>query len=165
MIRTLELELHNKINELGEYQKEHKIKREQMEKEVNNISYRLNLLYNNIDITILDIAKKILNVSGVAYLGCGSTDSCVQDAIFDILNNFKRLRRGYFGCKNYSPWTCQRCDCDYGYGPSHGYIVFKIGMLSDARKREDFTNEEINACLYYLRNLEKIKEVDKQKSA
>lgn len=33
----------------------------------------------------------------------------------------------YYGYKNYAGFGDQRCDCEYGMGPRHGSIVFRIG--------------------------------------
>jgi len=61
----------------------------------------------------------------------------------------------YFGIKNYSGFGDQRSDHQYGYGPRHGGIVFKIG-LHGKHRNTDLTPEQRNACIYYLRNLERI---------
>jgi hypothetical protein len=52
----------------------------------------------------------------------------IADAISAIqANGTTALRSSYIGIKNYAGFGDQRADCDYGYSPSHGYIVFSIG--------------------------------------
>lgn len=70
-------------------------------------------------------------------------------------NWYGDLRNQAFGTKNYDRWSGQRCDCEYGSGPSHGYICFQIGLKQDARKRY-LTDGEREAAVYYLVNLERI---------
>ncbi len=55
----------------------------------------------------------------------------------------------------YDRWYGQRSDHDYGMGPRHGSIIFRIGLVSDARHRE-LTSAERDAAVYYLMNLEAI---------
>lgn len=46
----------------------------------------------------------------------------------------------------------QRSDCEYGFIPSHGGVVDSIGLTSEYLKK-DLTDYEIEACIYYLKNL------------
>lgn len=67
------------------------------------------------------------------------------------------LIKEYLGIKNYAGFGDQDCNCEYGYGPNHGSIVFSIGKvnrISDIKLGEDeiyllesvrdFGNAEIN---------------------
>ena len=65
------------------------------------------------------------------------------------------LRYEFFGTKNYDGWVGQGNNCQYGYGPRHGYTCFSIGLTPDARKR-DLTPEEAGAAIYYLLNIERV---------
>lgn len=105
-----------------------------------------------LDLTRIEIAERVLSVRGTYANGGEKRDSVVEDAISDIARGPFILRRGYMGTKNYDKWLGQRCDCNYGFGPSHGSIVFAIG-LRDLGEATSITDEERDACLYYLSNL------------
>lgn len=69
------------------------------------------------------------------------------------------LWRYYFGTKSYDGWHGQREDHAYGYGPRHGSTIFRIGVndgVRENRKQSDLTDEEVEAVIYYLTNLERI---------
>lgn len=54
----------------------------------------------------------------------------IEEAIRQLQTNpTGSLVRGYLGVKNYASFGDQRCDCQYGQGPSHGSIVFRIGRV------------------------------------
>lgn len=54
----------------------------------------------------------------------------IEEAILAIgTNPDKALKAEYIGVKNYAHFGDQRSDHPYGYGPSHGYIVFSIGRV------------------------------------
>ena len=72
-------------------------------------------------------------------------------------NGYGNLRWEFFGTKSYDCWHGQRTDCEYGFGPSHGSIIFLIGMVEAVRKRE-LTAEECEAAVYYLTNLRRIQD-------
>ena len=58
----------------------------------------------------------------------GERAAMIEEAIARIQENpASALRAGYLGFKNYAHFGDQRCDCEYGYGPNHGSIVFSIG--------------------------------------
>lgn len=112
---------------------------------------------NDLNIDYIQIAESVMYVHGNPY---GLTDDrgfIADAAISDIANGCKKLKKEYFGNKVYSGYY-QRCDCEYGYGPSHGGIRDEIGLKSDVRKRE-LTSDEKDACIYYLKNYTKINEL------
>lgn len=110
---------------------------------------------NNINIEKVLIAENVMRVEGNIY---GRTDgnsaTIAYDAIIDIANGCQKLKKEYFGNKKYSGYY-QRCDCNYGYGPSHGVIVDRIGLKDEYRKTE-LSDDEKDACIYYLKNYEAI---------
>lgn len=106
------------------------------------------------------LAETILRVSDYSS-GGDERNSARQDAIkwfagtLDSRNGYADLRNVYFGTKNYDRWVGQRADHSYGMGPRHGSTCFSIGLLERARRR-DLTDEEREAAIYYLVNLEAI---------
>ena len=133
-----------------------------------------NIIDRNTDILAnseagLDV-DKILHAEHVVFASDYSkagTDgkSCVDDAIKQLATGYAQsggadLFERYFGTKNYDRWTGQRSDHPYWAGPSHGHVVFKIGLTKEVRGRTgcwgDLTADEIEAAIYYLSNIERI---------
>lgn len=157
MFKDLEIKIRELKNEIDILRSEYNKTLKEKQTKLDNLQTKLNLAYAGVNVDYLDIAKKILYVEGLKYCKTGESPHAVSKAINDVMDGFKLLRREYFGAKNYAQWECQSITCRYGYGPTHGSVVFRIGMTDIARKRKDFTDEEIDACLYYLRHLDQIK--------
>jgi hypothetical protein len=85
-----------------------------------------------------------LTVSGVA--NTKERKQLVEEAIALIQKDRQTaLLNGYLGFKNYAQFGDQRCDCEYGMGPRHGYVVFDIG-----RNRDRELNDPESA-IYFLK--------------
>jgi hypothetical protein len=113
---------------------------------------QLKLVLCGADIEKVKVAESIFEVKGLRRIGNGDAISKINEAIKDITAGFVKIRKQYFGCKDYECFSCQGSDHEYGYGPRHGSTVFSIGLRQEKRNTE-FTPEEIDACLYYLLNL------------
>lgn len=73
-------------------------------------------------------------------------NSLIEEAIAAIQKDpLAALREHYFGIKNYAAFGDQREDHQYGYGPKHGSIVFRIGR-ADPGNGKPLDNDAI----YYL---------------
>lgn len=59
------------------------------------------------------------------------------------------LANEFLGMKNYASFGDQRCDCKYGYGPTHGNIVFSVARSSDFRNKS-LNKFETTSAIYYL---------------
>jgi len=85
----------------------------------------------------------------------------VYDAIKDLNKGGEKLKKSYFGVKSYEGWQSQRSDHEYGYGPKHGAVWFRIEILPEYRKR-DLSPGEIGAGIKrlgdYLENITKTTE-------
>jgi len=81
-----------------------------------------------VDIKRVKNGMKYVHIRGVCDDGMLKRLEVIEDAIKDFYNGCERLKRNYFGIKNYAHFGDQRCDCEYGYGPRHGYIVFSVGI-------------------------------------
>ena len=107
--------------------------------------------------------EKITLAETIVYAGTyenGGSDR--NDARQDAIKWFatgkgghRGLKYEYFGTKNYDCWRGQREDHGYGMGPRHGSMCFEIGLKREARER-DLSDEEREAAIYYLVNLERI---------
>lgn len=116
-----------------------------------------------IDREKVTLAESVVYVSGLYVDGGDERASVIADAVRQLATGRAKgpycdLWRQHFGTKRYDRWYGQRSDHDYGYGPSHGSIIFEVGLKSEVRKREprELTADEIEAAVYYLTNIERI---------
>jgi len=59
----------------------------------------------------------------------------IEEAIAAIQRDpTSAFRARFFGIKNYASFGDQREDHDYGMGPKHGSIVFRIGLTNKVRQ-------------------------------
>lgn len=80
-------------------------------------------------------AMKNLYVSGLPRTS--ERHRAISDAICSIqTDGSMALVSEYIGVKNYAHFGDQRSDHPYGYGPSHGSIVFSIGRQARSESRE-----------------------------
>ena len=119
--------------------------RKQYVTQTTELTRQKEIILNGFDVDRIKNAESILALKG---LECGQfSERCVLEAIKDIANETNLMREKYFGVKNYSAWRHQECDCKYGYGPTHGYVVFSVGLR---KPNEPLTDEQKEDCLYYL---------------
>ncbi|BDH62343.1 hypothetical protein MTP04_24730 [Lysinibacillus sp. PLM2] len=129
--------------------KEFERKNNELTKKINDYKRLKELSLNNFDLNKITIAESLLEFSrGFNRKNNGP----IRHAIDDIVNDFRCLRKEYFGTKDYSGFVNQEVQCTYGYGPRHGYVVFSVGLKNGVRQKE-FTDEEKDACIYYLNHL------------
>lgn len=127
-----------------------------------------------IDFDQVTLAKTILSVRGTYAKGGEDRASVVSDAVKQLATgvpprvHYGDLWHVYFGTKSYDRWYGQRCDGPYWTGPSHGSIIFAIELRDDVRKNRthaDLTPAEIEACVYYLTNLERVQTAEAEARA
>lgn len=143
---------------------DHKKKIEDMTKTKNEIIKNLQMLRSSLDLEKISIATKCLYLTG-KYTAAGEQRSCLDDMTKWIVTGVKTKYHdpisGYFGCKDYSEWSSQREDHSYGIGPRHGSTVFGIGLQKEYRtKHSDLTEEQKEAILYYIYNIEEIQKAN-----
>lgn len=119
---------------------------------------------DGIDIEVLRLAESVLEVRGSFEKAGEDRGRALQKAIDDLANGAVLLKKQYVGTKQYAHWHGQFIECGYGMGPSHGSVIFSIGIRRSELGR-DLTEAEIEAALYYLRNLQRIQSVAAQSAA
>ena len=119
---------------------------------------------DGIDIEVLRLAESVLEVRGAFEKAGDDRTYAVQKAIDDLASGAPNLKKAYVGTKQYDRWHGQFVECSYGMGPSHGSVIFSIGIRRSELGR-DLTEAEIEAALYYLRNLQRIQSVVAQSAA
>jgi hypothetical protein len=82
----------------------------------------------NLDLEKCRRGMRQLNIEG------SPRDGLIEEAIVAIQRDpTDALQARYFGIKNYASFGDQREDHEYGYGPKHGTIVFRIERQSVMR--------------------------------
>ena len=106
------------------------------------------------------LAETVIEVEGKYEREGG----CIEKAISHLATGSDYMKRVAIAVKDYAQFSGQGCDCEYGYGPKHGWHVFTIGLTRDARKR-DLTEDERDAAIYYLVHLQQIQGAQRQAAA
>jgi len=82
----------------------------------------------------IDIQRAKRGAKQLYMRGLPNTDRrkrLIEEAIIKIMTDPRdALSKGFIGFKNYASFGDQRHDCQYGYGPRHGSIVFEIGACA-----------------------------------
>ncbi len=141
---------------------------EKMQKNLVEVNRLISIETSGMDLDKVLLAESVMDFGQYAR-GGDERQSVVDDAIKQlstgqpIRQEFSDLWVTYFGTKNYAHWSGQRSDHSYGCGPRHGSTCFSVGLKRDIRKRDpqQLTELEIEACLYYLMNIQKIQEAAK----
>ncbi len=136
--------------QIAEEEKRHAQQMAMLNRELQSAQHFVEAFRNGIDGDKYELALSVMQLN-TKYMG-GEAKEVIGRAIDDIANGCKLLKVRYLGTKNYDRWNGQAFTCSYGYGPSHGYEVFSIGLKPDARKR-DLTEDEEEACIYTLMQL------------
>ncbi len=136
----------------------HKVDLEDLRKRIERNEIKIGLENHGLDSGRIERATQVIAVTGlltyVEYQQVRENTQrrkVVNDAIQDLATGPTKLRSGYLGTKNYSQWSDQREDHDYGYGPKHGSIVFSVGLVN--RGRNDLTDQQVDDAVWYLHNL------------
>lgn len=113
-----------------------------------------------LDLEKIKLAEQVIYVRGSFKDAGDDRHFAVSKAISILASDSGRfLWREYVGTKSYGRWHGQYIDAPYGMGPTHGHVIFAIGLnrpIRDQRAAGELTAEEIEACLYYLGALELI---------
>jgi hypothetical protein len=114
-----------------------------------------NMAVRGVDPDTLALAKSVIYVEGSVREQAGGAFTAAIEA---IAAGGDELLTKYIGAKRYDGFH-QRCDCKYGYGPSHGYIVFEVGLTRDIREKawppdeHPLTEEQADAAIRWLHAL------------
>lgn len=146
-LATIEIAINQAKSTIENNRKSYEREQSKLKEEVSALVRDRALLLNNYDLGKVKLAENVLRFSdGLERLD----KSVVTDAVKELSIGGGYLKNGYMGIKDYAHWRGQRCDCSYHMGPSHGTIVFNIGLKVRDR---DLTEQEVDACLYYLHHL------------
>lgn len=107
------------------------------------------LVLRGVPLDVVRTAESVLEVRGRGRAGDHEARAMIAAAIDDLAGGARELRHDYFGTKDYDRWRGQGVKCEYGRSPSHGSVVFSIGLRDDARRRE-LEPDEVEASILYL---------------
>lgn len=108
------------------------------------------LVLKGVPLTAVRTAEDVVWVRGESRAGDHDAQTMLRAAIADLAHGPKELRRDYFGTKDYDRWRGQGFKCSYGRAPSHGSIVFEVGLRGEGRSTREYSAEEIEAAILYL---------------
>lgn len=149
---------------IGEENDRHKKQLASLSKDLAETNRLIAASADGLDLDALKLAESVLEVRG-SYDKAGDDRAfALQKAVDDLANGAAALKKAYFGTKSYAHWHGQFVECSYGMGPSHGSVIFSIGIRRSELGR-DLTDSEIEASLYYLRNLQRIQKAAAQVAA
>ena len=161
-IAELERSKASVLLEIEQENKRHTQKLEDLKHELDYCQREINIILNNLDSGKILHAEHMLDIGGL-YKNAGSErQAVVEKAIAALLKGGGILLQEYVGTKDYAHFHGQAVSCKYGYGPTHGSVIFKIGLTRAARMKDSFTEDEISDGVYYLRNLERIQSCQAQ---
>ena len=150
-------ERNEKSIELSKLQSDFQKEEKRLKAEIQHLLSFENTAESGFDVIKIQLAESVLYVHGNPYgITDGGGANLANRAIIDIANDNCHMKDRYFGNKTYSGYY-QESSHSYGMGPGYGGIVDEVGLNKEAIKR-DLTNDEKDACIYYLKNYPKIKE-------
>jgi hypothetical protein len=122
--------------------------------DIDELKHIQKMLLNDYDVNRIKNAKRFFYTEGVKKHFYGDACSQLWEAIKDVSKDCPALLERYFGCKNYEGWTGQAVNCNYGYAPTHGYVVMEIGTTNEYRAKKIIPNEDdFSDILYFLHKL------------
>ncbi len=154
-------ELNNLENEENKLRRSFDADMEKIRKRTKALTTERNYFKAGLDPLKIQQARCVLEIQGKP--NTIERVNLVKEAINKLLNpeSLNQMRKEYLGLKNYSGFGDQRHDGPYGTGPRHGSIVFSVG-LTPAIRNCAITDEEREAAIYYLLNLETIQAAQEQ---
>jgi len=150
---AMEDEYTNKEKEYKEYCAAANMRMTKIKKDINLYKSSVDANKINYAMNILDLrfpTNKDYRTGKRTYSKIYS--SLVSAAKTDLVSGLNKLKREYIGQKYYEGFD-QRCDCEYGYGPSHGSVYQSIGLRNPKMELSDY---DIECCLYLLENLDAV---------
>lgn len=142
--------------------REHKERLLKLQAELSILEQNKALADIGLDQAKVDHAKSLLYVRGTYQKAGQDREFAVKTAINLISNGGSLLFKEFVATKSYASWHGQYLTCEYGMCPRHGTLLFELGLKKEVRaKGLPLDADEIESCLYYLYNIEKIHEAER----
>lgn len=135
----------------------------QLENQIEIQKNDLYILQNDLDLTKINEAQNIIFFESYRS---GYNDRVIQEVIDDLVSNKgKRLFHYYICSKDYSQFFNQYVGATpYGCSPTHGSVVFSIGLQrryrDSATEPFELSDLQIESILYYLDKVRKDKNLE-----
>lgn len=140
-----------------EEQERHRARMEELTQKREQCAFDIAALANGFDPKRIARALEIMSVKG-SYLTAGQDrDKVIRQAVdfFAEIDGAVNLNREYVGTKQYDRWDGQAVRCEYGMSPSHGHVIFSIGLNHDYRGQALY-DEDCNVCIEFLNSIHSI---------
>jgi hypothetical protein len=148
-LRDIERAVAHNNEHLADAKRIYEEQKAKLEAEQEALLRQKSLLLKNVDIDKVLEAERILEVR---YKDTSDFDEWPVKQFMEALDSesflHSRLYREYPYVKNYGGFYHQEGWCEYGYHPSHGYVVCRVELRH--HKMGVIANEDVEACLYYL---------------
>lgn len=152
------------LNAIGMEKTRHEREAKRLDDEYRATLASIGALLANVDLEKVALAKTVIKVSGLYERAGDDRAWAVEEAVRRIADGGEKLRHKYVGTKSYAQWYGQSVEHSYGMGPSHGSVIFDIGLTRTVRDRPEcqalLTPEEADAAIYYLRCLKQIQQAE-----
>lgn len=148
-------------------QKRHDAAMSALRSEIEQAEVERARILDGLDSAAILLAEHVLEVSGTFARAGNDRNWVIETAIADLIGGQEKLRFEYIGTKDYAHWHGQGVSCEYGYCPRHGSVIFSVGLSRPLRFKSGrpLTADEVNAAVYYLRNIERIQAAQAKASA
>jgi hypothetical protein len=148
---SVEKNINKTLDLIKEEQNRHETRSNELNNKLSNLKHDKEILMNNLGLDKIKNAKRFVYTKGVKKNFYGDATKQLAEAIFDVSQNFKIMKKEYIGCKNYQGFDGQAVDCEYGMCPTYGSMILEIGLTSEFRNNKVVPDEnDICDILYYL---------------
>ena len=154
--------------EHSDYVKESDQRRAELLRDLRDLRSQLNMREANLDQGLIDMAQQTIFVSGVFDRAGDDRDKARSKARQELASGGGLLWQEYIGTKSYDRWHGQLIRCLYGYSPTHGSPILRIGIvdrLRTERPNRILSESEIEASIYYLTHISDIQNAKAQAAA
>lgn len=153
-ITALETRKREYQSQISQEEERHKKTLEALKWEAQETQTQINMLCGGLDMDKILHAEHLLIVNGQFKNAGSEKGHALKVAMDAILAGGGSLFECYVGTKDYDRWHGQFVNPQYGFGPSHGSVLFSIELARPIRTaRQPLTADQIEDCLYYLNNL------------
>lgn len=170
MTETQEKTLADVVAELDQERRAKAKTKEELEQRVGEHDDKITRLRHDIELMAgnsnltpaqIELAQSVVFISGKIE---ESAEGAFEKALNAIAHGGNGLRQEYIGAKRYEHFH-QGVTCEYGYAPTHGSVVFAVGLTDEARRRplgapdgRVLTPEEADAAVRWLLAEKKVAE-------
>lgn len=131
-----------------------------LQKEHRELLTRMAISERGLDQDKIDLARRVIRITGSFERAGDDRELVRREAMQWLSQPAQRIRlfHNYIGTKSYDRWHGQRVSPPYYRVPTHGTVIFSIGLTDAVRDRvpQELTDDEIEAALYVLSRLESV---------